>query len=77
MHVGGARPGRPDGMAQTGDSSWRGGIAQMATNSFLTSARRADAEAIYKGEERGEDEEWVACGGKLSLSRHDSQKLLA
>jgi hypothetical protein len=30
-----------------------------------------------QGEERVEDEELVACGGKLSLSRHDSQKLLA
>jgi hypothetical protein len=49
----------------------------MATNSFLTSARRAGAEAIYKGEKRGEDEEWIACGGNCPFPEHDSQKLLA
>lgn len=71
-----ARPGRPDGMGQTRDSSWRGDIAQTATNSCLRRARRAVAEAVSKGGERDVEEEWVACGAKGTNFR-DSQKALA
>jgi hypothetical protein len=51
-------------MGRTREGSWRGGVAQMAMKSFSMSASRAVAEAVYKGGEKGVDEEWVACGAK-------------